>query len=42
MAVPMIITGLLVLVLFKSAGSEAKGNWSFDEYKTRSMGILKD
>ena len=38
----MIITGLLVLVLFKSAGSEAKGNWSFDEYKTRSKGILKD
>ena len=42
MAVPMIITGLLVLVLFKSAGSEAKGNWSFDEYKTRSKGLLKD
>ena len=40
--VSVFITGLLVLILFKSAGSEAKGNWSFDEYKTRSKGILKD
>ena len=42
MAVPMIITGLLVLILFKSAGSEAKVNWSFDEYKTRTKGLVKD
>jgi len=39
---PMLITGLLVIVLFKSAGSESNTNWSFEVYKSRTKGLLRD
>ena len=32
LSVPMIITAILVLVFFKSAGAEVKKNPSFEEY----------
>ena len=39
--IPMVLTGLLVLMLFKSAGSESSSNWSFQEYKfrTKTLGL---
>ena len=40
--IPMILTGLLVLILFKSAGSESSSNWSFQEYKFRTKTLVKD
>ena len=40
--IPMILTGLLVLMLFKSAGSESSSNWSFQEYKFRTKTLVKD
>ena len=40
--IPMILTGFLVLILFKSAGSESDSNWSFAEYKLRTESLIKD
>ena len=40
--IPMIITGVLVLTMFKSAGSEATSNWSFEEYWNRTKTLLAD
>jgi len=42
LTIPMLITGLLVLIMFKSAGSEATSNWSFQEYIDRTKILLKD
>tara|TARA_B110000438_G_scaffold139319_1_gene134612 strand:- start:2153 stop:3376 length:1224 start_codon:yes stop_codon:yes gene_type:complete len=39
---PMLITGFLVIVLFKSAGAESNTNWSFEVYKARTKGLIKD
>ncbi|MDG2101262.1 MAG: MFS transporter [Dehalococcoidia bacterium] len=39
---PMLITGFLVIVLFKSAGAESDTNWSFEVYKARTKGLIKD
>ena len=40
--IPMIITGVLVLTMFKSAGSESTSNWSFEEYWDRTKTLLAD
>ncbi|MQF83553.1 MAG: MFS transporter [SAR202 cluster bacterium] len=40
--IPMIITGVLVLTMFKSAGSESTSNWSFQEYWDRTKTLLAD
>ena len=40
--IPMIITGVLVLTMFKSAGSESTSNWSFEEYRDRTKTLLAD
>ena len=40
--IPMIITGVLVLTMFKSAGSESTSNWSFEEYWNRTKTLLAD
>ena len=40
--IPMIITGILVLTMFKSAGSESTSNWSFEEYWDRTKTLLAD
>ena len=40
--IPMIITGVLVLTMFKSAGSESTSNWSFEEYWERTKTLLAD
>ena len=40
--IPMIITGVLVLTMFKSAGSESASNWSFEEYWDRTKTLLAD
>tara|TARA_Y100001936_G_scaffold204134_1_gene207429 strand:+ start:340 stop:1563 length:1224 start_codon:yes stop_codon:yes gene_type:complete len=40
--IPMIITGVLVLTMFKSAGSESTSNWSFEEYRDRTKSLLSD
>ncbi|MBL07309.1 MAG: hypothetical protein CL773_05620 [Chloroflexi bacterium] len=40
--IPMIITGVLVLTMFKSAGSESTSNWSFQEYRDRTKSLLSD
>ena len=40
--IPMIITGILVLTMFKSAGSESTSNWSFEEYRDRTKTLLAD
>ena len=40
--IPMIITGVLVLTIFKSAGSESTSNWSFEEYWDRTKTLLAD
>ncbi len=40
--IPMIVTGVLVLTMFKSAGSESASNWSFEEYWDRTKTLLAD
>tara|TARA_Y100001936_G_scaffold27485_1_gene25719 strand:- start:1343 stop:2566 length:1224 start_codon:yes stop_codon:yes gene_type:complete len=40
--IPMIITGVLVLTMFKSAGSESTSSWSFQEYWDRTKTLLAD
>ena len=40
--IPMVITGVLVLTMFKSAGSESTSNWSFEEYWDRTKTLLAD
>ena len=40
--IPMVITGVLVLTMFKSAGSESTSNWSFEEYWERTKTLLAD
>ena len=40
--IPMVITGILVLTMFKSAGSESTSNWSFEEYWDRTKTLLAD
>ncbi len=42
LVIPMITTGFLVLVLFKSAGIESDSNWSFQEYLKRTKTLIKD
>jgi|TARA_B110000263_G_scaffold54024_2_gene45418 FSR family fosmidomycin resistance protein-like MFS transporter len=39
---PMLVTGFLVIILFKSAGAESNSNWSFEIYKARTKGLIKD
>ena len=40
--IPMIVTGVLVLTMFKSAGSESASDWSFEEYWDRTKTLLAD
>ena len=42
LVVPMILTGVLVLVFFKSAGIESDSNWSFQEYWERTKTLIED
>ena len=42
LVVPMILTGVLVLVFFKSAGVESDSNWSFQEYWERTKTLIED
>ncbi|MFL2803507.1 MAG: MFS transporter [Dehalococcoidia bacterium] len=42
LVVPMMATGILVLLFLRSAGSEATSNWSFNEYVDRTKSLLKD
>jgi MFS family permease len=42
LVIPMIITGILVLTLFKSAGVESDSNWSFEEYLQRTKTLIRD
>ena len=42
LVVPMMATGILVLLFLRSAGSESTSNWSFNEYIDRTKSLLKD
>jgi|TARA_B100001094_G_scaffold97562_1_gene93616 MFS family permease len=42
LVIPMILTGVLVLVFFKSAGVESDSNWSFQEYWERTKTLIED
>ena len=42
LVVPMILTGVLVLVFFKSAGIESDSNWAFQEYWERTKTLIED
>ena len=42
LVIPMMATGILVLLFLRSAGSESTSNWSFNEYIDRTKSLLKD
>ena len=42
LVVPMMATGILVLLFLRSAGLESTSNWSFKEYLDRTKSLLKD